>query len=217
MFVSALITLACSASAFASVFITSPTASTTFSGGKVASITWQDDGKAPSLKDWGFTRVSVYAGNAQQQTSLQLIVDNVDVSTTSSIQFTPNPQIGPNSAEYFIRFESVNLKDPAQPQYPMLAFSSKFRMDEMTGKFSPAVEAQINGQSTAPLAGSPTGTVSKPSVNPATTTPAAKPTSSSVSGSGTAAAASQADGAIAIGSSAKILAGVVAAVAVMLC
>lgn len=33
------------------------------------------------------------------KTSLQTIVESVDVSKTSAIQFTPKPEIGPNSAE----------------------------------------------------------------------------------------------------------------------
>ncbi|KAG6815670.1 hypothetical protein H0H87_012361 [Tephrocybe sp. NHM501043] len=134
--------LALSSSAFATVFITSPTASTTFTAGKLATISWQDDNSSPSLKDFGPAKVSIYVGNAQQQTSLQLIVPSVDVSTTQSI--------------HFIRFESLSLKDAAAPQYPALAFSAKFTMNSMTGTFSPAILDQINGQSTAPLAGATT-------------------------------------------------------------
>ncbi|GLB39818.1 putative ser-Thr-rich glycosyl-phosphatidyl-inositol-anchored membrane family protein [Lyophyllum shimeji] len=155
-----LVVLAASASAFATVYVTSPTATASFTGGQQATISWQDDGKAPSLKDFGPAKVSIYAGNAQQQTLLQQIVASVDVGSTQAIQFTPDPSIGPNSSEYFIRFESLGLKDPAAPQYPALAFSAKFTMSGMTGQFSPAVQAQIQGQSTAPLAGAtaaPTG------------------------------------------------------------
>ncbi|KAG6840309.1 hypothetical protein C0991_007634 [Blastosporella zonata] len=145
--------LVLSSSAFATVFVTSPTASTTFVGGQQATISWQDDGTAPSLANFGPSKVSIYVGNAQQQTSLQLIVASVDVSTTSSIQFTPDATIGPNGSQYFIRFESLSFMDPAQPQYPAEAFSAKFAMSSMTGTFSQAVVDQINGQSTAPLAG----------------------------------------------------------------
>jgi len=78
---------------------TSPIASTTFTGGQQAIISWQEDGKKPSLADFGPAKVSIYVGNAQQQTSLQTIVASVDVSTTGSIQFTPDSKIGPNSDE----------------------------------------------------------------------------------------------------------------------
>ncbi|KAG9226834.1 hypothetical protein CCMSSC00406_0003493 [Pleurotus cornucopiae] len=218
MFSSALVILALSASALANVFITSPTASTTFTGGKEATISWQDTTDAPSLKDFGLATVSIYAGNAIQQTSLQLIVDNVDVSTTSSIKFTPNPQIGPNSDQYFVRIESRNLKDAAQPQFPALAFSAKFKMDGMTGTFSPAVQAQIAGQSTAPLAGStPAATGAPAATSAAASTTKSGSSTRAATSTGSAQAATQTDGAIALGSSAKILFAVVVAVAVALC
>ncbi|KAF5348813.1 hypothetical protein D9756_009770 [Leucocoprinus leucothites] len=139
--------------ALATVFLTSPTASTTFHGGQPATINWQDDGSVPSLEQFGNARVSIYVGNAQQQTSLQTIVDSVNVATTSSVQFTPNPQIGPNGNDYFIRIESLAFKDPKNPQFPALSFSAKFTMDNMSGTFNSTIQAQIAGQSTAPLAG----------------------------------------------------------------
>ncbi|KAJ3504819.1 hypothetical protein NLJ89_g7736 [Agrocybe chaxingu] len=126
MFSKAAIILACASAAFANVFITSPTAATTFSGGRTATIRWQDDGSAPTLKDFGPAQISIYVGNALQQTRLQTINASVDVSTTSELTFTPDASIGPNSSEYFIRVESLALKDAAQPQFPALAFSAKF-------------------------------------------------------------------------------------------
>ncbi|KAL9709353.1 hypothetical protein Ac2012v2_007709 [Leucoagaricus gongylophorus] len=139
--------------ALATVFITQPTASSTFHGGQPAIISWQDDGSVPSLQDFGNAVVSIYVGNAQQQTSLQTVVDNVNVSSTGSIQFTPNGDIGPNSNDYFIRIESLAFKDPKNPQFPALSFSAKFAMDNMSGTFNSTIQAQIAGQSTAPLAG----------------------------------------------------------------
>ncbi|KAG5723893.1 hypothetical protein E4T56_gene9803 [Termitomyces sp. T112] len=185
MFFKSLTLLALSASALGNVFITSPTASTTFVAGQQATINWQDDGMTPSLKDFGPAKVSVYAGNAQQQTSLQLVIPSVDVSTTQSIQFTPDPSIGPNSNQYFIRVESLNLKDSAAPQYPALAFSAKFTMNGMTGTFSNSVIDQINGQSTAPLAGatSAAAPVSKATTSPSLTTSTSHATSSATKSS----------------------------------
>jgi len=153
MFSAPVVLLALASSALANVFTTSPVASTTFTGGQQATINWQDDGAAPSLASFGPAKVSIYVGNAQQQTQLQLITASVDVSTTASIQFTPDGTIGPNGNDYFVRFESLSLKDAASPQYPALAFSAKFTMASMTGTFNTTVQAQIDGQSTAPLAG----------------------------------------------------------------
>jgi len=171
MFSKALLVLAFASSAFATVFVTAPIASTTYNGGQSSVVNWQDDGNSPTLAAFGPAKISIYAGNAQQQTSLQLLNGSVDVSQVSSITFTPDPTIGPNSNEYFIRFESLSLKDATQPQFPALAFSAKFTLAGMTGTFSAAVLSQIQGQTTAPLA-NPSGASVAPTTAPATTTPA---------------------------------------------
>jgi len=172
MFSKALVVLAFASTAFATVFVTAPIASTTYNAGQSAAVQWQDDGNAPTLAAFGPSKISIYAGNAQQQTSLQLLNGSVDVSQVSSITFTPDPTIGPNSNEYFIRFESLSLKDSTQPQFPALAFSAKFTLAGMTGTFSAAVLSQIQGQTTAPLA-NPSGASVAPTTAPATTTPSA--------------------------------------------
>lgn len=191
MFAKALVLLVLSSQAFATLFITSPTVSTTFTGGKEATISWIDSGAtAPSLKDFGPSKVSIYAGNSQQQTSLQTISPSVDVSTTSEIKFTVDASIGPNSKEYFVRIESLSFKDPAQPQYPALAFSSKFTLEGMTGVFTAEVLAQIAGQSTAPLASQTaavTGASTRATASATLTT--SKAASSGASGSASAATA----------------------------
>jgi len=187
MFTTPFVLLALSAGAFANVFITSPVASSTFTGNQHATISWQDDGAQPSLKSFGPAKVSIYAGNAQQQTLLQTIVPSVDVSTTSSVQFTVDPSIGPNSNEYFVRIESISLKDAKAPQYPALAFSAKFTMNGMTGVFSQAVLSQIAGQSTAPLAGA---TSAPAQTSSATATITTKSTLSSTSTKSTTSATS---------------------------
>jgi len=189
MFATSAVILAFAAQALAGPFITAPIASTVFSGGKTNTITWIDNGQAPTLANFGPSRVSIYVGNAQQQTPLQLIAPSVDVSKNNSIEFTVDPTIGPDGTEYFIRVESLSLKDAAAPQYPALAFSAKFRLDHMTGTFTPAILAQIAGQSTAPLAGqtsTPAAARTTPTTTPAKTTPT--PT-----GSGTAANSTDAD------------------------
>jgi hypothetical protein len=190
MLSSTFVLLSLSASALATVFTTSPVASTTFHGGQPATVSWQDDGTAPTLKDFGPAMISIYVGNAQQQTRLQTISASVDVSSTSSTQFTPDPSIGPNSNDYFIRFESISLKDAKAPQFPALAFSSKFQMDNMKGTFNASVQAQIDGQSTAPIGG-PTSAASGASSVGATAT-ASKPAASSAAASASASASSTA-------------------------
>jgi len=195
MFASTLAILAALApTVLATVYITDPIASTSWQAGTQQTITWQDDGVAPSLAQFGPAKISIYVGNAQQQTMLQSISTSTDVSKVSSLSFTPDPTIGPNSGVYFIRVESLSLKDAKSPQYPALAFSAKFTLTGMTGKFTDAEQSQIDGASTAPLGG-PTVTAvltSTSTVAPSTmvttraSTPAAsasaKPSASSTSG-----------------------------------
>ncbi|KAH9474775.1 hypothetical protein JR316_0013240 [Psilocybe cubensis] len=173
MFSKFVVALTLASTAFATVFITEPFGVTTYAAGKEATIRWKDDGNAPSLAEFGPAKISIYVGNSRQQTSLQLLADDIDVSKNSSLAFTPNATIGPNSSEYFIRVESLSLKDPSQPTIPALAFSARFTLTGMTGTFSAAVQSQIAGQSTAPL----------PSVTSTTTSTTTSATSTSSSSS----------------------------------
>ncbi|KAL0570645.1 hypothetical protein V5O48_011312 [Marasmius crinis-equi] len=189
--------------AFATVFITSPTADTTFEAGKKATITWTDSKDAPAIAQWGNAKVSIHTGNANQQTQLQQLAASVDVSKINTIEFTPDASIGPNGNDYFIRVESLSLKDPKNPQFPALAFSAKFKLSGMTGKFSAEIQAQIDGQSTAPIGGSTSATGGSKTTSPASaaTTPSlgsgttSKPASTSGSASVAAASSSPTDNA----------------------
>ncbi|TRM66898.1 hypothetical protein BD626DRAFT_484134 [Schizophyllum amplum] len=196
---SSLLFLSMVSAALANVYTTSPIASTTFTGGQPATISWQDDGESPSLKDFGPAKVSIYVGNAMQQTMLQEITPSTDVSTLGSIEFTPDASIGPDSGEYFIRFESLSLKDATSPQYPALAFSAKFAMSGMSGAFSSDAQKQIDGQSTAPIA-SQTGSSSATKAASATTTKTSSTASKSATGTAqNAAAATESNAAISSG------------------
>ncbi|KIM52553.1 hypothetical protein SCLCIDRAFT_1223621 [Scleroderma citrinum Foug A] len=189
MFPSAIVSLALAASALANVYLTAPVSSTSWPAGQQATITWQDDGQSPSLASFGVAKFSIYVGNANEQTPLQLISANVSVANVSSLTFTPDPTIGPNSDEYFIRVESLNLKDAKSPQYPALAFSAKFTLTGMSGQFNTSVQQEIDGQSTAPIGGTaaPTSGTSSPTAAPKTTasssgtSKAASPTSTTKS------------------------------------
>ncbi|KDR77297.1 hypothetical protein GALMADRAFT_267450 [Galerina marginata CBS 339.88] len=198
MFSQALVVFAFASAAMATVFVTAPVASTSYAAGQKSTIQWQDSGAAPSLADFGPAKISIYAGNAQQQTLLQTLDANTDVSKVSSLDFTPDPTIGPNSSEYFIRFESLSLKDSAQPQFPALAFSAKFTLTGMTGVFSAAVLSQISGQSTAPLASqsAPAG-VSTPAPASTTSSPSSA-TSKKASSTGPTPSATKASGAMGV-------------------
>jgi len=201
MFSSAFVVLSLSASALANLYITQPVSSTTWTGGQQSTVSWQDDGQQPSLAQFGLAMVSIYAGNSQQQTLLQTITPSVDTSKTQTIVFTPDPTIGPSTDEYFIRFQSLNLKDSTNPQYPALAFSAKFSMASMTGTFNASVQAEINGQSTAPIGGTASPAASGGAGTSATPTGASGMTTAKVTAAGgsaqssTAASASHTSGA----------------------
>jgi len=149
--------------AFATVYVTAPVATTTYQAGQSAQVTWMENNVPPLLADFGLSKISIYVGNSRQQTSLQLLNPSIDVSKATSINFTPDPKIGPDGSEYFIRFESLNLKDNSTGD-PVEAFSALFTLTGMTGTFASSILAEIAGQSTAPLAGqSPSGSSSAPS------------------------------------------------------
>jgi len=188
MFSKALLISSLISVAFATVFVTNPIASTTDSGGKNATVSWQEDGNTPALAEFGTAMVSIYTGNAQQQTSLQVINASVNVSTTSSLSFIVDPTIGPNGSHYFVRFQSINGKNGS---IPFEAFSAQFTLSNMTGTFSPAILSQIAGQSTAPLvSATPTATGGLTSTPSLTTSLASTNSLSTASATGTSKASS---------------------------
>jgi hypothetical protein len=189
MFAKVVLLSALISSAVATVFITEPTSASTFNGGATNTITWQDDGNSPSLASWGNASVSIYTGNANQQTLLQTVVASINVSSTSTIQFTADPSIGPNAAEYFIRIESLTLVNPNNT-FNQMSFSHLFTMANMTGSFDASISAEINGQSTAPIGGSTTGSTASSTAGSNANAAAASSTSSSATTSATTAAPS---------------------------
>ncbi|KAK0484796.1 hypothetical protein IW261DRAFT_1668758 [Armillaria novae-zelandiae] len=160
MFSLSFVLLGLASSALANIYITNPVASTVMTAGQSASIVWQDTTDSPSLSEFGAAKFSVAVGNAISQTVLQVIAENVDVSTTSTIQFTPDATVGGDSDQYFIRVESNSLKDAKDARFPALGFSAKFTISGMTGSFNVSVQAEIDGQSTAPIGPTTAGATS---------------------------------------------------------
>jgi len=137
--------LAVSAPAVAELSVTAPIGTTTCTGGQVCTVSWSDNHSGVSLAQQGNCTVALYTGGAQQQTFLQPIAypNAVNVSTTASIDFTVDPTIGPNGADYFIRFSSTSLANPASAANPYLSFSAKFTLAGMSGTFNQTVLNQI--------------------------------------------------------------------------
>jgi len=195
MFSKALLISSLTSVAFASVFVTAPIGSTTYPAGTDgALVSWIPGNSTPSLEQFGPSSIAIYVGNAKQQTSLQVLNSNVDVSKVSSITFNPNANIGPDSNEYFIRFQSISGVDSSQtPPIPYLAFSAKFTLTNMSGNFNASVQAEIAGQSTAPLASQSTsGTLGTATSTPSLTSSSSSKTGTSSTTSATAKASNAA-------------------------
>jgi len=167
----------------ATVFMTSPTVQTTCTGGQQCTISWNDDGKAPTAVTFGLASIGIFVGSVNSQTEIQRIQDGVNVATTAAVQFTVDPSIGPNSNVYFVRFTSAAAKDPNNVAYPAEAFSAKFTLNGMKGTFNSTIQAQIDGASSAPVP-SPSAPATS-AAPPSQSTGAAKPTSSPSSSSKT--------------------------------
>jgi len=181
MFPKVLLVLSLASAAFATVFVTAPVASSVYSGGQSAVVSWQESGSAPLLQQFGLAKISIYTGNAQQQTSLQVVNPSVDVSTISSVNFIPDPTIGPNGNHYFIRFQSLNITDPTQAQTTALAFSAQFTLNNMSGTFSASILSEIAGLSTAPLGGQTSASAGSTTAALPTTSASSSPTKASSS------------------------------------
>lgn len=147
-----LVALALAQSAFAGVYITSPVGTTNAIGGQVLSVKWADNGQSPSVAEIGPSSIDLYTGSVNQQTFLQNLAASVDVSKTSEISTTIDPSVGQTGPYYFVRFRSLNLKDGTNPQYNYQAYSAKFEIDSMTGKFNATVLAQIDASNTTTTA-----------------------------------------------------------------
>ncbi|GBE83580.1 hypothetical protein BKA93DRAFT_771683 [Sparassis latifolia] len=184
MFASALLAaLAIVPSALANVYITEPIATTSWPAGQQQTITWQDSGDYPSLTQFGTASVGIFVGNALVQTQVQQIVASVNVSSTTSIVFTPDPTIGPESNEYFIRFQSLSLLQNGT-NYPEEAFSAKFALSGMSGQFDAAESSEISGQSTAPIGPTTAASASSTAVAVTSSTPSATSSKASSASSG---------------------------------
>ncbi|KAF9029570.1 hypothetical protein BDZ89DRAFT_1065356 [Hymenopellis radicata] len=170
MFCKSLVFFGLASTVLADIYITSPVASTSWAAGETGTITWEDSSSSSTytLAEFGEAEVAIAVGSASSQTKLYIISPSVNFATTASIQFTVDGSIGADSDNYFIRVDSLNLKDKTNTQYPAQAFSAKFALTNMNGSFNATIQSQIDGQSTAPLGGA---TASKSaSTSTATTT-----------------------------------------------
>ncbi|KAF8452659.1 hypothetical protein L210DRAFT_3639144 [Boletus edulis BED1] len=168
----------------ASVYVTNPVQSSSCSGGQACTVQWVDNGQAPLLSDIGECDVALYYGNYMMVQSLP----SVNVATTSSFTFTPNPSAGPNGQYYLVFTNSaINYS----------SFSGSFALTGLTGTTpgggssttaSTSATRTSSGSSTSAgsstpattsgssMTSTPTGT-STPTTTPTTTPTSSTPTS----------------------------------------
>ncbi|KAJ8585623.1 hypothetical protein M405DRAFT_824648 [Rhizopogon salebrosus TDB-379] len=104
----------------AAIYVTNPVASTVCTGGQSCEIDWVDDGQSPLLSSIGECSVGLYNGEMVLAQSLT----SVDVSSTTSLSFTPNPSAGADGA-YYLVFTSNGID--------YQAWSATFTLNGMTG------------------------------------------------------------------------------------
>ncbi|KAF8128568.1 hypothetical protein EV363DRAFT_403661 [Boletus edulis] len=146
----------------ASVYVTNPVQSSSCSGGQACTVQWVDNGQAPLLSDIGECDVALYYGNYMMVQSLP----SVNVATTSSFTFTPNPSAGPNGQYYLVFTNSaINYS----------SFSGSFALTGLTGT-TPGGSSTPATTSGSSMTSTPTGT-STPTTTPTTTPTSSTPTS----------------------------------------
>ncbi|KAL8283387.1 hypothetical protein RQP46_005797 [Phenoliferia psychrophenolica] len=164
---SAVLLAASSSLVQASFFVTAPTAPIIITAGKSYNLTWIADGGAtakalPLAKEFGPTHVGLFTGSATQQTEVQQFGTLPGPFVRNYWPVVVDPTVGPDSDLYFFRFMSLNATDAAG--VPLEAFSARFTMKGMTGKFTAAMNAQNAGidaaatlVSAVPLGGATSG------------------------------------------------------------
>ncbi|KAE9406505.1 hypothetical protein BT96DRAFT_810625 [Gymnopus androsaceus JB14] len=106
-----------------------PSSGSTCSGGQPCTVQWLDDGTNPLNSDIGVTTCGLYTGDMQLVQSIPA----VNVANTQSLTFTPIPDAGPDSSDYYIAFTSQNLTVNGTN---FTGYSSFFSLNNMSGSFS---------------------------------------------------------------------------------
>ncbi|KAG9308282.1 hypothetical protein JVU11DRAFT_9876 [Chiua virens] len=148
----------------ASVYVIDPIQTSSCTGGQSCEVQWVDNGEAPLLSTIGECDVGLYTGQFVQVQSLP----SVDVSTTNSFTFTPDPSVGPNG-QYYLVFTASGIN--------YQGFSGSFTLGGMSGTTPTGGSTTPTGSAT-PTTSVPSGTsATAPSTTPTTT--ATTPSSSS--------------------------------------
>lgn len=115
--------LTLASSALATIYTTSPVASTSSTGGQVLNVTWMDNGETPLLTDIGICSVDLCVGSITKQTCIQNLAESVDVSKAESLMTTIDPSVGPDGDFYFIKYTAADFQQNGQDY---MQFSARF-------------------------------------------------------------------------------------------
>lgn len=169
----------------AALFILDPFKDSSCQGGLPCNVSWVDDGVEPLLAAIGVSTVALYTGNQNLIQSLP----PVNVETTSSFAFTPLPEEGPNSDNYYIAFTSTQFN--VSEGIPYRGYSAFFRLSGMSGSFNSPLAAATSSVSIPesiknPSTSSRTSTITvgtlSTSLSQPSSTPSPTPSVTSVSG-----------------------------------
>ncbi|KAF7300283.1 hypothetical protein MKEN_01352400 [Mycena kentingensis (nom. inval.)] len=142
----------------ASLYFLQPARGSSCTGGSPCTVRWLDDGNAPLLNAVGVVTAALYTGKMQLVQTLQ----PVDTANVLSYQFTPIPEAGPNSENYYVAFTS-NKAEVNGTRY--IGYSPFFTLNGMTGDFDKPL-----AQATAVIAIPATVSHSAGTILPATIT-----------------------------------------------
>lgn len=146
--------------------------STTGHGGKQLTVEWNDNGQAPRRRDWGRVNIFLATGSQNVQYKLQTLDTNVDYNAGQG-SYHIDPTVGPTGGYYFLRLEGTNTTTHS---VPAMAFSARFRLEDMTGTFNSTVMATVQGTSgTAQLSATSASASSTPSAPAVSSAPASTP------------------------------------------
>lgn len=106
-------------------------------------MSWSDDGESPKLSKSGWGNIDVYlaAGSQNTQFKLQKLASNVKPKKHIGV-YKIDKSIGPNGDYYFIRLEGSKKQSNG---YPVMSFSARFELKNMTGTFNSTVMAAAKG------------------------------------------------------------------------
>ncbi|PWN19737.1 hypothetical protein BCV69DRAFT_31392 [Microstroma glucosiphilum] len=214
---SALLALA-SSPALATLYFTNPISSSNEDGGSTFRIKWEDKG-SPALSSWGGINLYLATGDTSTQYKLDTIASDLSTSRTSYKYKVP-ANVGPSGTYYFIRAEST--KTAANGTANDLAFSAKFKLEQMTGTFNSTVlsaakaAATVDASSASTAASSAAGSATSSSSKMSTVASGSSTSASTATTSGTAAqnnAANSTSGAEGLFAPQRVVMGALGAVA----